>query len=208
MTTVILVRHGATDWNLAFRAQGHADIALNDTGRRQARAAAQHLSDRRVDAVYSSDLRRASDTAREIAGRHGLEVIHEPAFREIDQGEWTGLDDADIRARWPGMWEERHRTARPGGESPAQVRRRAVAALESIVSARPHDAVVLVSHGVTIRGLIAEALGFPQDRSGRLRGLANGGIVTFEARRQDGALVFEGLQRLDGRAPANEDPNA
>ena len=208
MTTVILVRHGATDWNLAFRAQGHADIPLNDTGRQQARTAARHLGRRQIDAVYASDLRRVSDTARAIAAPHGLEVILEPALREIDQGEWTGLDDSEIRARWPGMWEERHRTARPGGESPEEVRRRAVAALRSIVTTRPDDTIVLVSHGVTIRGLIAEALGYSQDLSGRLRGLGNGGILTFDAHSRDGTLAFDGLQRLDRRTPANEDPNA
>ena len=208
MTTVLLVRHGATDWNLALRAQGHADIPLNEKGTREARAAAQQLAGLEVHAVYSSDLRRALDTAREIAAPHGLEPVVDRALREIDQGEWTGLNNKEILARWPGMWEARHHTARPGGESPADVRRRALAALARIVGAHPHDTVVLVSHGVTIRALVAEALGYTERDAGRLRGLGNGGVVRFDVFSDAGRLSFEGFERLDGRTPAVQDPNA
>ena len=208
MTTVLLVRHGATDWNLALRAQGHADIPLNYRGRRQARAAAAQLRNVEIDAVYSSDLGRAFETAALIAEPHGLEPIPEPALREIDQGEWTGLNDHDIRSRWPGMWERRHHTRRPGGESPDEVRRRALAALGRIVAAHPDSTVVLVSHGVTIRGIVAEALGYADRDAALLRGLYNGGVVRFEALLDGDKLVFDGFRRLDGRTPAIEDPNA
>jgi alpha-ribazole phosphatase len=202
------VRHGATDWNVELRAQGQADIALNDLGRRQARNAALRLAPVDVDAVYASDLRRAFDTAREIASCHGLDVVAEPALREIDQGEWTGLTDEEIRSRWPERWgQARHYNARPGGEAPGDVRRRALGALARIVSKHPDATVVVVSHGATIRTIVAEVLGYDIRSSAALRGLANGGIVSFEAEMGDGRLVFARFERLDGRTPAREDPN-
>jgi broad specificity phosphatase PhoE len=207
-TTILLVRHGATDWNFELRAQGHADVALNQAGRAQAREAAESLAARRVDAVYASDLARAVDTARPIAAVHGLAVITDTSFREIDQGEWTGLTDEEIRRRWPESWgRARYYSARPGGESPSQVRRRALAGLARVVAAHPDGTVVIVSHGVTIRTLVAESLGCDERASARLRGVANGGIVKLEAGLADGRLVLGGFEREDGLAPARDDPN-
>ncbi len=208
MTTVFLVRHGATDWNDALRAQGHADVPLNEKGDRQARTAADRLKSLPINGVYSSDLSRARATAERIAAIHGLPVIEASALREIDQGEWTGLNDKEIKLRWPGAWEARRQIQRPGGESPAQVRRRAIDALAEIVAASPSGTIVIVSHGVTIRGILAEALGLDDADATGLRGLGNGGIVRFEASQRDGRLVFGEVHRLDEKTPAGEDPNA
>ena len=208
MTTVYLVRHGATDWNIDKRAQGTADIPLAEAGRLQAVHTANELEGFDVDAVYSSDLQRARDTALAIAARHGLEVIEDPDFREIDQGEWTGLPVDEIKRRWPEMWgPARHYNTRPGGESPQQVRARALAALRRVLDAHPDGAVVIVSHGGTIRWLSAEVLGYDDRRSARIRGLGNGGIVSFEAEPNDGSLKLSNLQRLDGATPDLDDPN-
>jgi glucosyl-3-phosphoglycerate phosphatase len=208
ITTVLLVRHGATDWNFELRAQGHADVELNEAGRAQARSAAAALASVRLDAVYASDLRRALDTARPIAETHGLEVTVDPDLREIDQGQWTGLTDEEIRARWPERWgPARHYSRRPGGESPAQVRARALGGVDRIVSVHPNGTVVVVSHGVTIRTVIAQALGLDDRGSATLRGLSNGGIVSLEARRCNGRLELGDLTRHDGLTPARDDPN-
>ena len=208
MTTVYLVRHGATDWNIDKRAQGTADIPLAEAGRRQAVHTASELEGFDIDAVYSSDLQRARDTARAIAARHGLEVIEDPDFREIDQGEWTGLPVDEIKKRWPDMWgPARHYNARPGGESPQQVRARALAGLRRVIEAHPEGGVVIVSHGGTIRWLSAEVLGYDDRRSARIRGLGNGGIVSFEAKVGNGSLEMTDLQRLDGATPDLDDPN-
>ncbi|MFN2489670.1 MAG: histidine phosphatase family protein [Actinomycetota bacterium] len=205
---MLLVRHGATEWNVQLRAQGQADIGLNDLGRRQALETAEKLAGARINAVYSSDLSRAFDTAAEIAARHGLAVQAEVAFREIDQGEWTGLSDDEIKRRWPDRWgPARHYSARPGGESPTEVRRRALAGLERVVGAHPEGAVVVVSHGATIRTLVAEALGLDERTSATLRGVGNGGVVCFDAERRDGRLVLDGLERMDESRPARDDPN-
>lgn len=207
-TTVFLVRHGATAWNHSKRAQGQADIDLDETGYRQAIATAEELSHVPVDAVYASDLKRAFKTAEPIARTHGLEVETDAAFREIDQGEWEGLHVDEIRRRWPELWgPARHYSARPGGESPAQVRARALEAIARIVRAHPDGNVVVVSHGGTIRWLSAEALGYDDSRSARIRGLGNGAVVRVVGRIEDDRVILSDLERLDGNTTDLDDPN-
>lgn len=208
MTTIFLVRHGATKWNHSKRAQGQADIDLNETGHRQAIATAEALSLVPVEAVYASDLMRAYKTAEPIARAHGLEVRTDPAFREIDQGEWEGLHVDEIRRRWPELWgPARHWSARPGGESPAQVRERALKGLEKVVREHPEGNVVVVSHGGTIRWVSAEALGYDDRRSARIRGLGNGAVVRVTASIEGGDLMLRDLERLDGNTTDLDDPN-
>ncbi len=205
----MLVRHGATEWNAERRAQGQADVALSRKGREQALETAGRLAGLPVDAVYSSDLSRAVETAEAIAKMHGLDVAMDPAFREIDQGEWTGLPVAEIQQRWPELWgAARHYNSRPGGESPRQVRRRALEGLRRVVERHPHGTVVIASHGGTIRWLSAEVLGYDDHASARLRGLSNGGVVSFDARLDSSGLVLSGFERMDRAAPDMEDPNA
>lgn len=207
MTTLYIVRHGATEWNHTRLAQGHADIDLDAEGHRQAAAIAHELSQLPVDAVYSSDLKRAVGTAGPIAEAHGLEVRLDRDLREIDQGEWTALHVDEIKERWPDLWAARHNCTRPGGESGEQVRSRALGAVERIVRAHPEGTVVVVSHGATIRWLAAEALGFDMERSKRLRGMSNGGAIRIEARLENDELHLGDLVRLDGSTPELDDPN-
>jgi broad specificity phosphatase PhoE len=208
ITRIFLVRHGATEWNRAKRAQGHADIELNDEGRTQAETTAQRLATEDVVAVYSSDLVRSRVTAEAIAGVHNLPVITDPDLREVDQGEWTGLHVDEIARRWPGLWgDARHHTTRPGGESPQQVRARSLAALARIVKSHPDGSVVVVSHGGTIRWISAEALRYDDRASARIRGVANGGIVSLDGYLDGERLVLSNLQRLDGETTDLDDPN-
>jgi alpha-ribazole phosphatase len=208
MTTVVLVRHGATEWNETKRAQGQADVPLSARGRREAEEVADELADLPVTGVYASDLERAIETARPIAARHNLEIVTDPGFREIDQGEWTGLTTAEIRERWPDLWgRARHYSTRPGGESPAAVRERALASLARVVEAHPDETVVVVSHGGTIRWISAQVLGFDDHESASIRGLSNGGAVSLDAHFAGGKLELDGLKRLDGASPDLDDPN-
>ncbi|MGH2788124.1 MAG: histidine phosphatase family protein [Actinomycetota bacterium] len=204
----MLIRHGATEWNHSRRAQGQADIELNETGRLQAEHTAGELADLDIVAVYSSDLKRAFHTAAPIAAAHGLSVETDPAFREIDQGDWEGLEVGEIQRRWPELWgPARHYSARPEGETPQQVRARALAGISRIVRAHPERTVVVVSHGGTIRWLSAAALGYDDRRSARIRGLGNGAAVRLEARLVGDDVVFDGFERLDGNTPDLDDPN-
>src|SRR6266516_6109962 len=106
MTTLLLVRHGETDWNRDSRWQGGSDTRLNDLGREQGRTLAEQL-DGDIDVVYSSDLARARETAEIVAAKLGLEVRLDPRLRERGFGSWEGLTtteieerDADALARW------------------------------------------------------------------------------------------------------------
>ena len=204
-----MIRHGETEWNATKRAQGQADVPLNDVGRRQAREAAARLDGVTLGAVYASDLSRAIDTAEPIARARDLEVITDPAFREIDQGEWEGLALDEIRSRWPDLWgPARHFVQRPGGESPEQVQKRALEGVARVIERHPQTAVAIVSHGGTIRWIAAEALGYDMQGSARVRGLSNGGAVALDATLRGGELKLGNLVRIDGKTPDVDDPNA
>jgi broad specificity phosphatase PhoE len=146
MTTMLLARHGETEWNRLGRYQGWADPALNDTGRAQARALAEQLRSTPFAAVYSSDLRRAHETAEIVAAPHHVPVIVEPGLREVNVGAWSGLTRDEVERRFP-------RGERPGGETRQEHTARVLAAAERIARAHPDDRILLVSHGGTMRAL-------------------------------------------------------
>lgn len=154
MARLLLVRHGETDWNLRRIWQGHADAALNETGRAQARALAERLAGVRFDAAYASDLSRAHATAVAILAGRDLELRLETGLREIDVGEWAGLTRAEIRERWPDG-------ACPGGEDVEAFRARVVAAVTRIAAAHEGESVLVVTHGGCIRSVQRAILGEP-----------------------------------------------
>ena len=203
MTTILLIRHGSTEWNEKRLAQGHADIPLNDRGRREAKETAASLSDMDIDAVYASDLSRAVETARPLADARDVLITTDPDLREIDQGVWEGMHADEIERRWPELWgRARHYHARPGGETPTEVRARALRALRRIVEAHPDATVAVVSHGGTMRWLVAEAMGYDDLESAQLRGVSNGGVVELEVGERDGTLTFGDIKRHDGATTA------
>jgi broad specificity phosphatase PhoE len=161
VTIVLLARHGETDWNRERRWQGHADPGLNDTGRSQARALAERLADVELSAVYSSDLRRARETAEIVAVPRRVAVVADPALREIDVGEWSGLTTAEIERDYAEGFA-RHHAGGDGwehGESHAAMSARVVAAVARIAAAHPGGRVLCVLHGGAIRALLAHSGG-------------------------------------------------
>lgn len=161
MTTLYLARHGESDWNATLRWQGHADRPLTELGRRQAAELAEHLADVPLEAVYSSDLRRARDTAEPVARLKGLEVHVLRALREIDVGSWSGLSRAEAEARYPEAYARwtRGEHGWDDGETYEQMAERVVGAAHRIAEAHPEDTVLVVAHGGPIRALHAVALG-------------------------------------------------
>ena len=108
-TTILLARHGETDWNAVGRWQGHTDRPLTELGRRQAAELAERLADVELDAVYSSDLLRAVETAEPVAKRLGLPLQTLPELREVDVGTWAGLTRDEVAERFPDgfrRWSE------------------------------------------------------------------------------------------------------
>lgn len=180
MTTILLVRHGETEWNLEGRCQGQVDIPLNDTGRVQAQALGQWLAHRigynlePLQFVISSDLLRAKQTAEIAAKAVGIDKIHlEEAWREIAFGVWEGLTWDEIRQRYPeieqSFRENPEQTRIPEGETSAEVVTRAAQALQRLVETYPHGTGIVVSHGGILRFLISHLLGLPLRLSGRVR---------------------------------------
>jgi broad specificity phosphatase PhoE len=161
VTTILLVRHGETDWNSEGRWQGHADRPLNEAGRAQALALADSLAGRHIDAVYSSDLVRAHATARIVADRVGLPVELDAGLREVDVGEWSGRSHDDLERSDPEgfrRWREGGKGWR-GGESYEQMGERVVATVLEIARRHPGGTVLVVTHGGSIRACRATAAG-------------------------------------------------
>jgi probable phosphoglycerate mutase len=156
MTTLLLARHGETDWNRELRIQGSSDIALNELGHEQARRLAAELEDVELDAIYSSDLARARETAAAVASTHGLEVRLDARLRERSFGSWEGLTREDI-AEFP-------EGSRHDGESDDEVRARVLAAIEEIARSHPGQQVLVVSHGGALNTLWHHALGVRVER--------------------------------------------
>jgi broad specificity phosphatase PhoE len=149
-TTILLARHGETDWNLERRVQGHTDRTLNERGRAQALALADELALEPLDAVYSSDLARAHETARIVAEPRGLSVTVLPGLREKHFGTWEGLTDDDVARRFPeaqaGHWGD--------GETHDEMAERVVGALRRIADGHPGGRVLVVAHGGPLRAVL------------------------------------------------------
>jgi len=163
LTSIYLVRHGQTAWNKEEIFRGRTDVSLDETGLRQAALAGQYFKEIRLDAIYSSPLSRALETAQEIARVHSLEVQPLPGIIDMSFGSWEGHPlqevrekDADLYRQWT---EKPHLFRVPGGESLDEVRVRAMAALEEVVQLYPGRTVVVVSHRVVNKVLICGILG-------------------------------------------------
>lgn len=161
---VLLVRHGATDWNLQGRCQGATDLDLNEVGIRQAQQIAASLSQETLHGIYSSNLKRAQQTAQLISRHHRLPVLIEADVRELDHGQLEGLTFSEIKenyAQFIQKWRtEPAEIQVPGGERLVDVARRAWSGLNRIV--RRHSAgetVVVVSHNFPILGIICRITG-------------------------------------------------
>jgi broad specificity phosphatase PhoE len=154
LTTLYLVRHGETLWNVEGRYQGQLDPPLNERGQAQARSTARELAALGVDAIYSSDLARAFETAQALAELTGLPVITDPRLREINQGEWQGILIGDIRSRWPeqiARWEQHPwECCPPGGERLDQIQARIMDSIDEIARHHPGGTVAIFTHKLPI----------------------------------------------------------
>ena len=168
MTRLLLVRHAAHDW-LGRGIPGRLpNVTLNEEGRSQAQALAQRLEGAAIDAIYCSPQQRTRETVAPLAGRLALpvEIAHE--FDEIDFGDWTGRDFAELErddaVRWHGWIGQRSLAQPPGGETFAQVAQRAMAGLERLRGLHPGRTVLVLSHGDVIKAALASCLGLSLDR--------------------------------------------
>jgi broad specificity phosphatase PhoE len=159
---VLFVRHGQSEWNATGRWQGQADPPLSELGRAQARAAAHSLG--ALDAIFASDLQRATETAAIISAALGVgPVIVDPDLRERDAGDWSGLTRDEIHERYPGyLPDDRHRAFAPDGGAPKRppgwepdkaLLERVLRAVQRIHEALPDGEALTVTHGGVIYAL-------------------------------------------------------
>jgi broad specificity phosphatase PhoE len=171
VTTLLLARHGETDWNRARRWQGHADRPLTERGRAQAARLAERLADVALDAIYSSDLRRARETAEAVAHAQGVDVVQLPELREVDVGSWEGLTREEAENRFPDGFRRwlAGGIGWDNGESYGEMSARVLGAVNRIATERAGGHALIVSHGGPIRAIHGAALGMDVAAYRRIR---------------------------------------
>jgi len=181
MTELILVRHGETAWNVEEVFRGRIDVELNETGLKQAELLGKYLSNTKIEAIYSSPLKRALNTAEAIARHHGLAVETAPGIIDLDFGEWQGLPNQEVNDKYGELYaawlNSPEQVTMPGGESLNDVRKRAMAVVDE-VAGKHRGTVVLASHRVVNKVLICALLGLDNSHFWNIR-QDTCGITTF-----------------------------
>ena len=205
-TVFLMIRHGESEGNAAKIFCGQKNVLLSDLGRQQAARTAEFLADRKVDAVYASDLSRAFDTAAIIADSHHLRVIPEPELREISGGKWEGLTTAQVMERYGEdyrNWKRDLSFGPTGGEGAVQAQTRMGRILRRLAEENPGKTLCIGTHGGILRAFAGGVMRRP---SSELRSLAvapNASVTTVEY--EDG--VFRLLSYGEAEYLQNERKN-
>ena len=165
MTKLILIRHGETEWNFRKMFQGHSDVELAPEGVHQAHLLAAHFPVEHIDAIYSSDLRRARTTAEIIRDKFGVELHLTKKLREASYGRWEGRSFEELAMAHPNEFKtfflDPDKFTPEGGEKFSDVQGRAMEALYEIVRAHHNQTIAAVTHGGVLRTIIAAVLSAP-----------------------------------------------
>ena len=165
MGTLLIVRHGETEWNAEGRIQGHTDIGLSEKGAEQARSLGQRLADRQIDVAYSSDLRRTSETAKLALGGRDITLNETPRLREYNKGIFEGMTLSEIQEKFPAEYpkylEKDLSYAPEGGETTRDVSTRMASIFSEIKANHLDETVLVVSHGGVLRAAMVSLLGMP-----------------------------------------------
>jgi broad specificity phosphatase PhoE len=182
MAKLILARHGETMWNVEKVFRGRADVGLDEVGIRQAELLGKYLGNWKLEAIYSSPVKRALDTANIVARYQKVSARIAEGLTDFDFGEWQSLSEQQVRRLYPDLFNEWHnnpdKVRMPGGESLEDGRRRAVEVVNDIVS-RHQGNVLLVSHRVVIKVLICYLLGLDNSHFRNINQDV-GGITIFD----------------------------
>lgn len=165
MTKLYLIRHGETDWNKQGKYTGQMDIPINEIGREQAKKVAEEMKTLEPVVIYSSDLKRALETAQAISEELNIPIIKDERLREIRQGEWEGMHVNKIKMQYTEEFAARKENpltvAAPGGESIGDVEIRVRSLLVDITQKHPNSEVVVSSHGIVLGIIRTIAEGIP-----------------------------------------------
>lgn len=212
MTTFVLIRHGESMANAQKAFAGHLDIPLSALGEKQAQVTADHIvSHFAVDAVYTSDLRRAFDTGKAVADRLGLPITPDTALREISAGDWEGVKfdklETDFTDSYRVWLTDIGHAVCDNGESVAQLQTRFLTALRRI--AREHDGqtVVIATHATPIRCLQCAVGGHSLDEMKTIPWVTNASVTVAQCEQDKFRLISVGydkhLANLRTFLPAN-----
>jgi len=172
MTQIILVRHGRTPWNKDKIFRGTVDIPLDEVGKQEASLAGEWLKGETIQAAYASPLSRAMDTAKAIAQHHGVPVQELPGLIDINYGDWQGVPLAEVKVKYVDLyrqWETAPQTVRfPNGETLDEVRARALAAVDEVMTLNPDKTILLAAHRAVNKVLIAAFLGIDNSHYWRI----------------------------------------
>ena len=208
-TRIFVTRHGQTEGNRDGVFCGHSETPLTGLGREQARALCRRLACTRIDAVYTSDLSRATETAALALEGRGLTPRADPALRELCYGEWELQKERLIARSHPGQFRlmraEDPAWQPPGGETVLAVRARMLAALRRIAGRHRGQNVLIVSHGTAIQCLFAGVLGMAPAYTFRFAS-SNCGLSELRMRRGVPYVVaLNETAHLAGLLPAAKD---
>jgi probable phosphoglycerate mutase len=170
MTTVLLIRHASNDYLTQNRMAGWQPIPLNEQGRSEAHALAQRLATVPLDAIYTSPIERARETANIIAQPHQLDVQVHPGLSEVNVGDWTDQTIPDLQNTdaWKQMLARPFDFRFPNGESNVEVHARIVTTINALAAMHPHQIIALVSHADPIKMALAHYLGMDLNNFNRL----------------------------------------
>ena len=212
---ILLVRHGETVWNQENRWQGQADVPLSDNGRDQSWRLARRLDAEKqsVQAIYTSDLMRAVDTAMILGQTLGIEPSIETGWREMNIGTWSGLRTGEVIARHSEEWERLRAgedLPRGGGETFAHFQGRLIDAARSLVARHPGQQVAVVTHGGAVRAFLLYCRGLAMSEFRKIDKIGNTGLSKVTLSADGGALIHyvNDTSHLDGVALSGETVDA
>jgi len=190
-TTILIIRHGETDWNRGKIFRGTFDIPLNENGKQQARLAARSLERVQIDAAYTSPLCRAKESAEIVTEPHGISALVHDGFIDLDYGEWTGKEDSEVATRWPdehAAWTTKPHTVRPpGGTTLKEVFNQSFTAMQELAEKHDGETIAIFAHRVVNKVLVIGALSLGLER---FPFIIQGNCCINEVERtQDGYLI-------------------
>lgn len=205
MGTLLIARHGETDWNSQGRIQGHTDIGLSERGVQQATLLGRRLSEIAVDAAYCSDLRRASETAELALQGRDVPLTKSERLREYHKGAFEGLTLEQIKAQYPSEYpaylEKDLDYAPKGGENTRGVSARMDSVMGEIKSKHLHETVLVVGHGGSLRAAMRSLLGMPLDANWRFV-FHNCSLTVLDTYHDNAVLrLFNDSSHLNGVGP-------
>ena len=193
MPRLLLVRHGITEFNSARKFVGHSDVELSTIGCRQAERLRDRLVNNKIDAVYSSDLKRAVMTAKIVSSGHEVDIEIYPELKELDYGDIEGLTFEEASLLYPEVAESMANLSLqlklPGGESFEKFIRRTGKFLNQLKRHTPSQTVLIISHGGPLRALICHLLGIEAGHWRKFR-FNNASLTVLETSPRGAILVL------------------